>query len=40
MAAAIIGDENLVDIDVWAENQNGRQVTLGQATACLPSLEG
>ena len=32
--------ENLVDLDVWAENQNGRKVTLGKATVGLPSREG
>lgn len=29
--------ECLVNCDVWAENQNGRKVTVGTAVACLPS---
>jgi acyl dehydratase len=29
--------ENLVDLDVWAENQDGRKVTIGQAIVSLPS---
>jgi len=31
------GQENLVDLNVWAENQDGVRVTLGQATISLPS---
>ena len=29
--------EKLVDLDVWAENQDGRKVTIGKATVSLPS---
>jgi len=29
--------ENLVNLDVWAENQDERKVTVGQAVVSLPS---
>lgn len=29
--------ENLVDLDVWAENQDARKITIGQAVVSLPS---
>jgi hypothetical protein len=32
--------EHLVECDVWAENQNGRKVTIGQAIVSLPSRQG
>ena len=31
--------ETLVDLDVWAENQHGRKVTVGQAVVNLPSRQ-
>ena len=31
------GGENLVDFEVWAENQEARKVTIGQAVVSLPS---
>ena len=30
------GRDNLVDLDVWAQNQNGRKVTIGSAVVSLP----
>lgn len=33
------GRESLVDLDVWAENQDGVKVTLGQAVVSLPSSD-
>ena len=32
--------ENLVEYDVWAENQDGRKVTIGQAIVSMPSRDG
>lgn len=32
-----VNDENLVDCDVWVENQRGEKVTLGWITAALTS---
>jgi acyl dehydratase len=34
------GDENLVDCDIWVENQEGVKVSPGSATISLPSKEG
>ena len=31
------GDQNLVDLDVWVENDQGEKSTPGQATVVLPS---
>lgn len=31
--------EHLVECDVWAENQDGRKVTIGQAIVSLPSRQ-
>ncbi len=31
------GGENLVDLELWVENQNGEIITPGQATVALPS---
>ena len=33
------GSEGLVDLDVWAENQDGGKLTVGQAVVSLPSRE-
>jgi acyl dehydratase len=33
------GGEGLVDLDVWAENQDGGKLTVGQAVVSLPSRE-
>jgi hypothetical protein len=32
--------ENLVDCDIWVENQDGVKVAPGSATIALPSREG
>jgi acyl dehydratase len=34
------GEENLVDCDIWVENQDGVKVSPGSATISLPSKEG
>ncbi len=34
------GGENLVDCDIWVENQDGLKVAPGSATIALPSKEG
>ena len=34
------GGENLVDCDIWVENQDGVKVSPGSATISLPSKEG
>ncbi|NIS59595.1 MAG: hypothetical protein GTO13_02485 [Proteobacteria bacterium] len=34
------GGENLVDCDIWVENQDGAKVGPGSATISLPSKEG
>jgi acyl dehydratase len=31
--------ENMVDLEIWAENQKGEKVVTGKATAALPSRE-
>ena len=31
--------ENLVDLEIWGENQRGEQTTKGTATICLPARQ-
>jgi hypothetical protein len=39
MGKAVIGDEHLVECEVWAENQYGERTAVGSATIRLPSRD-